>query len=555
MRRTWSFAAKLVGAALLGVLADFLFYGTGGASTVGVFAAAWALWLLLAVRPVRRRPGALTAALLGLLFGGLLINDPSLLGWLLFWSSVASAALLTRRRFDDALSWAARLMLHVPLGLIRPFGDLRGVLRAWTPDSRRLNVAALLSIVAVPAIGGALFLALFAAANPIIAGFFNAMELPDPAPTFLHALLWAVVFIGVWPSFRPHPRATGTEIGTIPIEGLMPNIPIASTMLSLLTFNAIFAVQNALDVAFLWSRARLPGTITLADYAHRGAFTLMASALLAGLFVLIVLRPGTPSARRPGIRLLVALWIGQTLLLVASCVLRMLDYVAGYSLTDLRIWALAWMVLVGVGLALICWRLLRGKSTGWLINTNALAAGLVLTLGSAVDPAEIAASWNVDHARETGGGGQPIDLCYLYSRGPSSLLAAIELERRVSNQPQLLDRARAVRALLMDDIVSRQSEWHSWTWRNARRLEAAQALLGPHAALPASVPNGRACDGSPNPDVEPAPPVEAASEANEAAPAPASNEVAAAHAASEMLNQSPEPAAPSTPQPLTPAQR
>jgi hypothetical protein len=179
----------------------------------------------------------------------------------------------------------------------------------------------------------------------------------------------------------------------------------------------------------------------------------------------------------------------------------------------------------------------------------------MLTLGSAVDPAEIAASWNVDHARETGGSGQPIDLCYLYSRGPSALLAVIELERRVPNQPQLLDRARAVRTMLMDDIVARQSDWHSWTWRNARRLEAAQALLGPHPALPAPAPDGRACDGSPNPAPEPTPPVEAAAESGEAAPTSGSNEVAAAHAVSEMLNQTPAASAAPAAQPLTPAQR
>src|SRR3546814_2069336 len=60
-----------------------------------------------------------------------------------------------------------------------------------------------------------------------------------------------------------------------------------------------------------WSGAALPGHVTLAEYAHRGAYTLIATALLAGLFVLVVLRPGEAATRSPRVRGLVVLWIAQ----------------------------------------------------------------------------------------------------------------------------------------------------------------------------------------------------------------------------------------------------
>ena len=69
-------------------------------------------------------------------------------------------------------------------------------------------------------------------------------------------------------------------------------------IVSLVAFNLIFALQNGLDLAFLWSGAPLPGDLTLAGYAHRGAYPLIATALLAGLFVLVTLRPGSATARR-----------------------------------------------------------------------------------------------------------------------------------------------------------------------------------------------------------------------------------------------------------------
>ena len=119
--------------------------------------------------------------------------------------------------------------------------------------------------------------------------------------------------------------------------------------------------------------------MTLADYAHRGAYPLIATALLAGLFVLVTLRPGSADRRaRARSACWSRSWIAQNLLLVASTMLRTFDYIEAYSLTRLRIAALIWMGLVAVGLVLICYRLLRGKSGAWLINANMLAALLVL---------------------------------------------------------------------------------------------------------------------------------------------------------------------------------
>ena len=115
--------------------------------------------------------------------------------------------------------------------------------------------------------------------------------------------------------------------------------------------------------------------------------------------------------------------------------LRTFDYIEAYSLTRLRIAALIWMGLVAIGLVLICYRLLRGRSGAWLINANLLAALLVLGACCTVDLGRMAAAWNVRHARETGGAGAALDLCYLNELGASALLPLIELERRPICRP------------------------------------------------------------------------------------------------------------------------
>lgn len=489
-----SFIAKAAAAALLAALADWLFYGQWIGATLGAFALAWALTVILALPSLRRRRGASIAALAAVLFALVLIDNPGLLAWTLFWVAVSTAAILSRSRFDDAFRALERLVLHIGFGTVRLLGDLHRFLRIRGPR-RGASIASVASLLALPVIGGAIFLALFASSNPLIADAIDAIALPSPVSSIPHLFVFAFVLFAVWPSLRPHPRVTGAQLGAVSLEGLMPEVRAAVVALSLVSFNAVFALQNALDIIFLWSGAPLPGTITMAEYAHRGAYSLIATALLAALFVLVAMRPGSAGAARPAVRALMALWIAQNLLLVASSILRTLDYVGSYSLTVLRIAALAWMVLVGIGLVLICWRLLFRRSATWLINANALAATLMLAAASAVDLSAVAAGWNVRHAREAGGTGPSIDLCYLRRQGASALLPLIELEARVTD-PGMRDRVRAVREDTLDLVATAQSDWHAWTWRNARRLALAQATLGPNPARSNPANWGRTCDGS-----------------------------------------------------------
>jgi len=137
-------------------------------------------------------------------------------------------------------------------------------------------------------------------------------------------------------------------------------------ILSLAVFNALFALQNVLDLTFLWSGAPLPGHVTLADYAHKGAYTLILTALLAGAFVLICLDPGAQASKSRSVRWLLVFWILQNLFLVASSALRLADYIDAYGMTRLRLAAFVWMALVAMGLVLITARILSGRSSAWL---------------------------------------------------------------------------------------------------------------------------------------------------------------------------------------------
>jgi hypothetical protein len=75
------------------------------------------------------------------------------------------------------------------------------------------------------------------------------------------------------------------------------------------------------------------------------------------------------------------------------------------------------------------------------------------------------------------------------------LLPLIEFESRVTD-PDLRDRVRAIREDTLETVEEGQSDWHAWTWRNARRLALAEAALGANPAHSTPAAWGRNCDGS-----------------------------------------------------------
>jgi len=479
--RTASFRRKLALAAAIVALADALLFEVAPGAGLAVFAAGVMVAVLIALPPVRTSPLSRVALLAAGAFALLQVERATPLGFLLFCVAMAISVLAPRAaRGGDAWRWAQRVVWGGLLAVVGPFLDAALALKARARRGRALAMTQILIGAIVPVGGGLVFLSLFMSANPVLVRAVEAFDLP--APDIGRIVFWGVVGGAAWALLRP--RGLVRKVAWPKPAGRPGNpwVSPASVTASLVVFNALFAVQNALDAAFLWSGAALPKGMTYADYAHRGAYPLIATALLAGLFVLVFLRPVSETASRRWPRILVTAWVAQNLVLVASTAFRTWHYVEVYALTRLRIAALIWMALVAVGLALICWRLLRNKSASWLINANALAAGVVLAACSVVDLGAIAAEWNVAHAAEVGGGGEKLDLCYLIQLRGDAVAPLAELERR--SLP--LDRRAEVastRRGLMAQMSKTQMDWRSWRWRDARRLAKVRRLIGPESPL------------------------------------------------------------------------
>lgn len=490
-----SFWRKLIFAGALVILADVMLFEGEGGSVLGLFMAAWAGLSFAAHRAGWRNLWSLIAFGLAAGFAAVMTYDPSFLGLVMFLGTLTVAVLLTCiQGAADGWYWFKRLSFHAFGTLFAPLFDLNRLAKARRRPGQKRSVSQWLPNLVLPVIGSVLFLALFAMANPIISGFLDKIQIGNLNQNDLgRVLFWGFMFVAVWSTLRPfQPKILFNRLAETE-PGRMAGVTVASVTLSLIVFNLLFALQNGMDLIYIWGDVRLPQEFTLAEYAHRGAYPLIITALLAGLFVLLTTHPRSDMAGNALIRALIIIWVAQNLFLVASTIERTLLYIDSYSLTQLRISALLWMGLVAIGLVLVTWRMLRGNSLAWLVNGNALAAFAVLAACTLVDLGATAATWNVRHAREAGGEGVHLDLCYLNQLEGSSLTALARLEQKPRLEPMFRQRAILVRQQVQARIASRQAKKGGWDWRDAQRMDA---LKGQNLKT-LTIPKGFyvACDG------------------------------------------------------------
>lgn len=344
----------------------------------------------------------------------------------------------------------------------------------------------------VPAICALVFVALFTAANPVFEiavrtiRIDEVLKLLDPG----RMIFWGVLAALSWPFLAP--RLLGWTTAR-PMQG--PVLPRAESVVfgsaailnSLILFNALFAVQTVLDLVYLWGGVRLPDEMTYAQYAHRGAYPLIATALLAGAFVLAAMRKDGPGVRSPLIRGLVYLWVAQNIWLVISSLLRLKLYVEQYQLSEMRIAAGIWMILVALGLVLIVAKIALDRSNRWLVMSNLLALTITFWAVSWLDLPAIISRYNVQHSSEVTGQGVPVDLYYLLELGPGTVPALDEfIVTAKGASPERLRDARLLRNDLASRLLDvspdgqaalRPLDWRSWSWREARLRDYLQTRM------------------------------------------------------------------------------
>lgn len=457
-------------------LGDFLTFGHAPGLNLFIFAIAGMLGIV-AGHPKRSsiKSTAITFAL-SVAAALPLIEAPSLVAAGLASIGLAVLALVRARLVPARLTalplTLCRFALRAPLRLVAD-------LSVAASRGLGLRLARGLVIWIIPAALALVFLGLFWSANPVLAdllGKFDA-SLLDPS----RMAFWLGIAIVAWPLLRPRLKRWRTRPAIRAAA-----MPAAANLLfgqaailrSLALFNALFAVETGLDLTYLWGGVALPDGMSHAEYAHRGAYPLIVTALLAAVFVLVAMRRNGPAVGSALIRGLVYAWIAQNILLCISSILRLEQYVEAYSLSELRIAAGIWMALVAAGLGLILLRILFRRSNEWLVAMNLATLALTLYVCAFLDFSALIAEFNVRHSAELTGTGASLDICYVEALGPSTIPA---LDLYIAAPKGRLNEANScdpeqVRGQLATEFAARDHDWRSWNFRDWRLAQ----YLGSH---------------------------------------------------------------------------
>jgi hypothetical protein len=464
---------KLVATLALAGLADWLFYNQLPGISAVIFAITLVTCSLLINWPAAdrsRTQAAVVVTVVGLIPAIEYLDTLSIL--LLALAIGLALAILSHPKLDSVRQGVRALR---ELFAVAPFRLTRDAFTMFSLPAFASGLAAWI----VPVLLSCVFAMLFVAANPLIENSLRWIDLSRIADQLSvpRILFWLVMLSFVWPFI--HIRWKKSAVAPIPVLRDMPRefLNAATILRSLILFNLLFAVQTALDAIYLWGNVALPTGITYATYAHRGAYPLIVTALLAAGFVLVAMRPGGAAERSKVIRPLVYLWVAQNVMLVISSILRLDLYVRIYFLTHWRVAAFIWMLLVAAGLLLIVARIALGRPNEWLVRMNLITLMATLYVCALVNFTAIIADYNVSHSREVSGQGINLDMGYLHSLGPHALPA---LDRLGREDPALVSR----RNCLVERFRRESSSWRAWSFRNARlqryldSRQAASAVPG-----------------------------------------------------------------------------
>jgi hypothetical protein len=440
-------------------LADWLFWDHRPGVSLAVFAGAI---FAVANAEIRPRRALWRPTLLLLLSAAPVIDHVQPLS-VIFLALGLAAALIWTRRFEMSPSEMAggtlAFMYRLPSRWLSPLSPRNGlIVRALRSRDERYLPQRPLRDWAFPLAGGLVLAALMMQANPVLARLLS-LDL-DLWTMFSRALFWIGMALFIAPFLArdlPEPVRLG---GARSLPMAWPGLNPASVLRALVLFNAVVGVQTATDVSILTFGAALPEGMSMAEYAHRGAYPLLATALLAGAFALAA-RPFLGEHR--AIRPLLLLWLLQNMVLCGAAMLRLEHYIEAFGLTYLRLYALIWMGLVAAGLGLVAVQVLRARPNLWLA-TRCSALGLAtLYVCSFLNSAQIIAAQNL--ARPS------FDANYICNLGP---MAHGAFRAAVAARPDLSIERQHNCAIHFQPTVENWRDWGFRSWQ-VRRYAAAMS--------------------------------------------------------------------------------
>jgi hypothetical protein len=483
----------LIGAGLLGAIGQLLFFDVGLGINFPV-----AITLLVAGGWIVRRQPRLPAldawlgpAAIGFAAFAAVRSDPSLVALdVLTALALAGGALasyggrmVVSRSFGGLLGLAASAIGWGAAGAIPAIADARVVVPSRRSVARATSPMLPVvrgMLIAIPVL--LVFVALFASADAVFSRLMDDLfrfdvEIGDVGWRVVLAIALAWLTAGglAFAAVASEPRAEAPPTST----RLVGTTELVTILVSV---NLVFAVFVALQGAYLFGGLDTLATtgMTYAAYARRGFFELVVVAILAGGLII-----AAEQLARHRSRLLIVAAVAlaiQTGAVLVSAALRLRLYQEAYGWTELRLYVLSTIIVLGVALLALVVAVATDRVPwmGHVLIVAGLAAGIVLNL---IGPVRFITEQNVARVVDPGlvppNGRSGLDVDYASSLGDDAVPALIRaLPALGTDARQQLGEQLRFRL----DEMRRDPQLDAWQSWNAGRSAARQALEDASAA-------------------------------------------------------------------------
>ncbi len=261
----------------------------------------------------------------------------------------------------------------------------------------------------------------------------------------------------------------GAWIVPPPADAMLPRLRTVQLAIPLGTLALMLLLFAGIQVEYLFGGAetllRTDG-LTVAEYARRGFFELVTvTALVLGLLLLVHATIEQRDRRTARIALLLSLLlITLVAVVMVSAIVRMQLYVQHFGLTEDRLYAMAFMVWVGISLAWFGATVLRGFATRFAYGAVVAGFATLLTIGL-LNPHALIVRTNVAHAAQ----GNPLDTQYLSRLSADAVPAIVEAWPDLDSQ----QRCDLWHGMLAHHAAAAPADWRSWNMARRRAGSAA----------------------------------------------------------------------------------
>jgi hypothetical protein len=422
-----------------------------------------------ALQPPERRnrnwwlcAGLMNVAAISVFITGSVLSTLSTIATMVFFAATNSNP---RTSLPLALFTAAFSVISAPVRWCMDVSDAR----EQSQVNKRKTLAVFGSVMASLLIV-IVFFYLYRVSNPLFDSFASKIDL-----SWL-SLLWVFFtilgFFILYGLLRPFvfeklvqlDRQASSPIADKGIRNTNTTIPfIVFVML-----NLMLLFINGLDVQQIFVSKKLPEGITLSQFVHEAvAATIMSIVAALTMIAWFFRSDANFTAAGKKVRILIYVWMAQTVLVIVSTMVRNSWYIQEYQLTNLRIGVYVFLALSIVGMALTYAKLQRTESAWWLFSANVKVWFATFVIMGFLNWDILITDYNLSHSD-----GRKPDINYLIGLSSANNPQLAEYYPRAKPDEQEMIRNK----LFEDRWFAGKLGWPSFNLRRHRALHATELL-------------------------------------------------------------------------------